>query len=337
MVPDKIAPEGGATPLHEKLLNALIKHYFSTYTNWNENSIHDSSRTDEVSRQLHRRYDEFKDFYTPWLARHCPLSEINVLEIGCGTGSSAAALAPHVKSITGFDIHKGAVGAANARFEILGLNNVKAIHNSAENSLPEIDATIPDQSVEMVLIYAVLEHQTIQERLDTLELVWRKLKPNGFLVIGETPNRLTYFDIHTSKMSFFHLLPLELQAKYYQNSSREGFVNSLNNVAEENLPMALTRWGQSISYHELEIVYGRKVHGLIVGHGHDPEIVKLRPYRIEEKYLNGLLSEQQFKINIGFSRHYLDLIIKKTDKYKWDNNFSKIPANIYESYLKGKQ
>ena len=66
--------------------------------------------------------------------------------------------------------------------------------------------------VDLVLLYALLEHQTLDERIETLRLAERIVRPGGAIVVTETPNRLTYVDRHTSQLPFFHLLPIELRS-----------------------------------------------------------------------------------------------------------------------------
>ena len=88
---------------------------------------------------------------------------------------------------------------------------------------------------------------------------------------------------------------------------------------------ALTRWGQTVSYHEFEAALGSDIHGKIIASGHDKEILDFQPYREEEFPLNQYLFEKKFKIHPGFSRYYIDLIIHKTDNLNFNSDFSNTP------------
>lgn len=307
--------------------DALVELYFQKQRGWSGLEQASPGKLFEIERHCRIRETEFATHVVPWLSKNVMLNEACVLEIGCGTGSSGAALAPHVSRVMGFDIDYNACEAARERWRILGLENIEAVWAAADEIRGSIDACVPDGSQDVALIFAVLEHQTVEERLATIDLCWRKIRDGGVLVIGETPNRLTYFDKHTSELSFFHLLPLELQQQYFRFSRRKEYVENLEAVSKQSpdrLGESLIRWGQSVSYHEFELVLGKEVHGMIVGHGHEHEMIALRPYRIEEKYLAGYLQEIGFKIHVGFSRYYLDLIIRKTNDFRWNADFSKL-------------
>ena len=58
----------------------------------------------------------------------------------------------------------------------------------------------------------------------SLRLAREVVKPDGAIVVCETPNRLIYFDHHTAQMPFFHLLPDELALDYYPRSRRPDFL-----------------------------------------------------------------------------------------------------------------
>ena len=76
----------------------------------------------------------------------------------------------------------------------------------------------PD-GADMVLLFAVLEHLTQEERIRYLSFIWHEiLRPGGYLIVVDTPNRLSYFDEHTSVMPFFHLLPPYLALRYFDRS-----------------------------------------------------------------------------------------------------------------------
>lgn len=93
--------------------------------------------------------------------------------------------------------------------------------------------------IDVFLLYAVLEHLTVSERLAVMRLARELVKPGGAIVVCETPNRLIYFDHHTAQMPFFHLLPDELALACYQRSEREDFRAAIDTAAEQGPEAAL--------------------------------------------------------------------------------------------------
>ena len=47
-----------------------------------------------------------------------------------------------------------------------------------------------NQSFDVVIYYAALEHMTIEERIESLQQAFSLLSKNGYLIIIEAPNRL---------------------------------------------------------------------------------------------------------------------------------------------------
>jgi hypothetical protein len=178
---------------------------------------------------------------------------------------------------------------------------------------------------------------TISERMKTLSEVWKLLKPGGILIIAETPNRLTYYDHHTSWLPFFHFLPLELAIQYYERSPRSEFKSrlqwsidydrSLSNriwgstkrtykalLQKEVIyfpQMDLIRQGTSVSYHEFEIAFGSNLKDLLVADGDAPEMRSLSPFSVEEKLLRQYFTETKIDQPLAFTNRVLHLIFRK--------------------------
>jgi S-adenosylmethionine-dependent methyltransferase len=179
--------------------------------------------------------------------------------------------------------------------------------------LAAVEARHTSSPVDVVLLYALLEHQTIDERIETLRLAQRILRPGGVIVVIETPNRLTYFDRHTSQLPFFHMLPIDLQLLYADRSPRTTFADNIaahreRRPGDEALRELMIRWGQSVSFHDFEVAIG-DVNERIVSSGLHPNLMKLRPARPEEQPLREFVRSMDLSIHPGFTRYYLDLII----------------------------
>jgi SAM-dependent methyltransferase len=71
-----------------------------------------------------------------------------------------------------------------------------------------------DGSVDIVLANALLEHIPPEARPSHLREWWRLLRPGGFLLLRETPNRLWPKDGHTSGLWWVPYMPLWLARRY---------------------------------------------------------------------------------------------------------------------------
>ncbi len=100
--------------------------------------------------------------------------DMELLEFGCGTGTTALLHAPHVKHIRATDISAKMIEIARGKAEVQGITNVTFEQTGIE------DLTVADGSVDMVLAMSILH---LLEDMDAmLAKVHRMLKPGGLLV-----------------------------------------------------------------------------------------------------------------------------------------------------------
>jgi len=272
-----------------------------------------------------RRYEDSLRHVVPWLSRHIDLKGKKVLEIGCGTGSSTAALAPYVQQLEGYDIHSPAVQGARKRLEIMGLNNAR-LHIIDEKSLITRITEDADGKYDIILLFAVVEHQTVTERHDTIKTCWDLLTNDGIMAVIDTPNILHYFDLHTSKLPFLHMLPSRLYARYAVKSPRTAFVKSFSEekkMADSQLEVAIARWGRGASYHDFELTLGNDYKNYIVAEGFEPEILDWFVCTPEEEMLRWYVQLKEFDIPLGFTRCVLNLIFKKFTHTDFSSNLRK--------------
>jgi S-adenosylmethionine-dependent methyltransferase len=258
------------------------------------------------------RFDECRRVIVPWIEGVRSLAGLHVAEIGCGAGSSTAAIAERAKAVVGVDIDAVAVRAAQLRCDILGLSGVQLVCCAPQEVMPRLRAAFPS-GADVVLLYAVLEHQTVEERLAGLRESWLLLRPGGLLVVTDTPNRLTYMDLHTSLLPFFHMLPAELAIAYADRSPRANFRTDPRfrpPTSPEVQSDALARWGRGVSYHEFEMALG-DLAPLVVADGYHPLILSIKPEVQEEVLLRQFAHARGLTIPEGFWRQSLDLILRK--------------------------
>lgn len=314
---------------------ALLETYFANY---DQEILHSESGKIDIENNVFRRYNHSLHHVVPWLNRQINLAGKNVLEIGCGTGSSTAALAHYVHRIVGYDIHSLAVQGATKRMKIMGLDNVH-LHLIDENSLIKRITEDAEHKYDIILLFAVLEHQTVAERHDTLKTCWNLLADHGIMAVIDTPNILHYFDLHTSKLPFLHLLPTRLYARYAANSPRSSFVKSFSNQEQRTnsqLDLEIARWGRGVSYHDFEIALGPEYKDFIVAEGFEPEILDWFSCTIEEEILRWYVKHKAFDIPFGFTRCVLNLIFKKhpqTPLLSAGDKYTAPPPTIFNTEL----
>jgi S-adenosylmethionine-dependent methyltransferase len=297
----------------EPVRRAVIEHRFKRLTGWDENGETRYAR--DIDRHAYARHDTTIEYLVPWVNQAAPLKGKSIVEIGCGTGSSTAAFAKFCDHIDGYDISESSIEGARARLVAHGLSDKASLHAAEPMRLLQtIEDRHSGEKADIVLMFALLEHQTLTERLETLRIAQRIVKPGGHLVVCETPNRLTYFDRHTSQLPFFHMLPLDLQALVAAQSPRADFrdniaVKRAAGVEGAALDEHLIRWGQSVSYHDFDLAM-ESVDERIRACGNHPNLMRLRPPKPEEAALRQYMESAGIARHPGFTRYFLDLVIQ---------------------------
>ncbi|MBT5944881.1 MAG: class I SAM-dependent methyltransferase [Rhodospirillaceae bacterium] len=128
-------------------------------------------------------------------------ADMEVLEFGCGTGSTALVHAPFVKHIHAFDISSRMIEIARAKLEASNVMNVDFDAVAIE------DLHVPDRSLDAVLGLNILN--LLVDRDAAIAKVWAMLKPGGVFVsstvcLGET---MKFFKLVGPVGEFFGLLP----------------------------------------------------------------------------------------------------------------------------------
>lgn len=253
--------------------------------------LQDLKRT--IENEAYVRYGFFSSVLTPWIQRHFDLTDADVVEIGCGAGSTTSAIAALAKHVYAYDIQQTSVSMTRRRAEIMGQDNITVALGSPPAWW--------DGLADMVLLCATLEHIDIPDRLEMLRRSWSMLRLGGVLVVADTPNRLSLWDNHTSKLPFFSALPPELAIIYAAESPREEFNRAISQA--KNKQKELYWWGRGLSYHEFELALDSPE---IIGDGYDPEF---GPPDEHETHLRGELLG--LGIHQAYSRNDLNMIIQK--------------------------
>lgn len=253
------------------------------------------------------RYEQARQNLAPWAQRTAGLSGRRLVEIGSGSASSTAAFAQYARSVEGFEINQASVDLAAERLSALEIYNAKVSCVPGEDLLAAVSECGRD--ADGFLFYAVLEHMTIAERLNALTTTWQLLRPGGLMIVIETPNRLTYTDLHTSHLPFFHMLPLSLAARYFERSPRDLFVHSVRSSTDRD--MMIQRWGTGVSYHEFEVAVGDTCADNMVADGFEEEITSLYPIQMEDELLASFFERKGLRKHRAFTRNHLNFILRK--------------------------
>jgi len=118
-------------------------------------------------------------------AAGAPLSDIRLLDAGCGTGAYSQALLRHVAHIDALDLNEGMLAVARAKLGAEETEGRIAFHRGSIAALP-----LPDESVDAAMINQVLHH--LENGTDAgwpvhavvLAEMRRVLRPGGVLVIN---------------------------------------------------------------------------------------------------------------------------------------------------------
>jgi len=245
----------------------------------------------------------------PWVEQTVSLAGRTVLEYGCGNAAVSCAFGERAGRLIGVDIDPAGIERGRQEIRQRGLSNVE-LELHRVGSVREAVAARRGE-IDVFLCYAVLEHLTLSERLAVLRLAKDVVKPDGAIVVCETPNRLIYFDHHTAQMPFFHLLPDQLALDYYPRSERPDFRAAIDAAAQNGHAAgleAIVRWGRGVSFHEFELVFG-DLSRHVIASNYDPLLFPERPVHPDEVILARYLERWRPGLAPVWSRYWLDLIL----------------------------
>jgi len=100
--------------------------------------------------------------------------DMDVLEFGCGTGSTAIAHAPYVKHIQAIDVSSKMIAIAQGKADADGIENVTFKRSTID------EFSMPDHSLDAVLGLSILH--LLENKEEVIAKVHRMLKPGGVFV-----------------------------------------------------------------------------------------------------------------------------------------------------------
>ena len=273
----------------------------------------------------------FLNTVLPWIEQFGALKALDFVEFGPGTGSTTAPLAMAAKSVTAYDISEVSAGVARERLRLMGIENATVTIAKSANLLSGIRRSHGEKPVGAVMMFAVLEHMTVQERIETLRTAWEILKEGGLLVVGDTPNRLVYQHGHTSRFPFFDMVPDELITRYSERFENDALKRAIAEwraagKSEPEIGQHIDRWGRGVSFHEFEIALGSDLEMKVVADGFESIITNPIPVTRIEAHLMRYMNDTLPEMPLGFCRASLYLILRK-------NSTARRPAKRWDESL----
>jgi ubiquinone/menaquinone biosynthesis C-methylase UbiE len=128
--------------------------------------------------------------------------EMEVVELGCGTGSTAIIHAPYVRHIQAIDISSKMLEIAQRKVD------AKNIENITFRRSPIDEFSVPDQTVDAVLALSVLH--LLDDKEAVIARVHKMLKPGGIFVTSTAclGDSMKFFKIIAPIGKFLRLMPL---------------------------------------------------------------------------------------------------------------------------------
>ena len=117
---------------------------------------------------------EAREVYSDQLLGHVPADCNEMLEIGCGFGAFARAVARRARHVTAMDVSPQMINVARARS--LGYPNLEFVLDDF------LRAELPVESYDCIVTLATLHHLPLKEAIDRIKSL---LRPGGVLILHD--------------------------------------------------------------------------------------------------------------------------------------------------------
>jgi ubiquinone/menaquinone biosynthesis C-methylase UbiE len=117
---------------------------------------------------------EAREVYSHHLLRHVPPDCNEVLEIGCGFGAFARAVAERARQVTAMDLSTQMISVARTRSA--GCSNLEFVLDDF------LQAELPSESYDCIVTLATLHHLPLKEALSRIK---RLLRPGGVFILHD--------------------------------------------------------------------------------------------------------------------------------------------------------
>ena len=142
----------------------------------------------------------YTKYLCPEIEYHCgSLKYKRILDFGCGTGATTAALVTYSEQICAFDIDEVSIEICKRRISEHGLESRVRFYCADE--LEKVKDSMG--TFDLILVNGVIEHIPLTKtglRKRIMRSLFELLHTGGFLYINDTPNRLLPVDFHTTQL-----------------------------------------------------------------------------------------------------------------------------------------
>ncbi len=147
--------------------------------------------TDEAAYQ--KKLQVTREYFRP---------DMQVLELGCGTGSTAITHAPYVKHIQAIDISSKMIEIAQGKADAKNVKNVTFKRSTID------EFSVSDQTLDAVLGLSILH--LLDNKEEVIARIHKMLKPGGIFVTSTAciADTMKFFKIIAPIGKFFGLMPL---------------------------------------------------------------------------------------------------------------------------------
>jgi ubiquinone/menaquinone biosynthesis C-methylase UbiE len=266
----------------------------------------------EIENHLFRRLELDRYNFIPWIDKLIPLKGASVLEVGCGSGSATVAIAEQGATVIAVDAHREALELSKLRVHMHDIKTVSFIEGNAK----DLKDLFHKNRFDLILFLAVLEHMTFEERKSALRSAWEMMPTGGHICISDTPNRLWFYDGHTSFLPFFNWLPDEMAFEYSKCSPSYPFNSRFRKFNSESF-QSFIREGRGVSFHDIDLALGDDHKYKVISDM--TTFLTLRNPAIAVKRLLSVDGKRERLLNSYapdrprcFFREYLDVLIEKT-------------------------
>lgn len=146
------------------------------------------------------RFIRFSKRLSPEIEYHCgSLKGKRILDFGCGTGATTAALALLSEDVCAFDIDGESIDVCRKRIQEHNLESRVTFYQAAD--LDEIKVSMG--TFDLILVNGVLEHIPLSSkglRRKIVRSLFGLVRESGFLYITDSPNRLVPVDLHSTQL-----------------------------------------------------------------------------------------------------------------------------------------
>ena len=240
------------------------------------------------------------------------LGHLTALEIGSGNGMKSLGWSALFRRYIGIELDEARMQAAESWRRRFGMTNLEFHHANAAAFIDRLHDYDIDR-VDVLILYAVLEHLTIAERREILALAHRVYADGGVVLIDECPNRLSRFDSHSFHLPFVQWLPPEMMLAYIEQHSNRDDLKDI--IARSTTPsVSLFRAGVGVSFHEFDLFWPAFPEVVVGGDGYDMEMMNLNPLVADDVSLLDYFRDAKLGQHRLFTKHLISGLFGRTLK-----------------------